>query len=145
MLATTHSQPLSSTRSSTVRRVGLAAVACVVGLALLASDASAGQLPVGLGAADSFAALSGTTVTNTGFSTLNGDLGVSPGSSLTGFPPGTVNGTTHATDPVANQAQSDLTAPITMPRDALRRSRCPPTLAAGRSRPASISPGPGSR
>jgi len=141
MLATTHSQPLSSTRSSTVRRVGLAAVACVVGLALLASDASAGQLPVGLGAADSFAALSGTTVTNTGFSTLNGDLGVSPGSSLTGFPPGTVNGTTHATDSVANQAQSDLTAayndaagrtpPIALPADVGGRTLAPGVYKSG--------------
>ena len=112
MLATTRSQPLSSTRGGTLRRVGLLAVGCLVALALLTSDAFAGQLPVGLGAADSFAALAGTTVTNTGFSTLNGDLGVSPGpgSALTGFPPGKVNGTVHATDPVANQAQSDLTA-----------------------------------
>ena len=112
MLATTRSQPLSSTRGGTLSRVGLLAVGCLVALALLTSDAFAGQLPVGLGAADSFAALAGTTVTNTGFSTLNGDLGVSPGpgSALTGFPPGKVNGTVHATDSVANQAQSDLTA-----------------------------------
>ena len=81
----------------------------VVVLALSAGDASAGQVPVSLGAADGFAALAGSTVTSTGPTTLNGDLGVSPGSSLTGFPPGKVNGTIHATDPTAAQAQADLT------------------------------------
>ncbi len=96
-------------------------------LALLAGDAVAAQAPVGLGVADAFAVLSGTTVTNTGFSTLNGDLGVSPGSALTGFPPGTVNGSTHAADAVAASAQADVTAaygdaagrtpPIALPAD----------------------------
>jgi len=40
---------------------------------------------------------------------LGGDLGVSPGSSITGFPPGTRTGTTHAADATSLQAQSDLT------------------------------------
>jgi Ice-binding-like len=48
-------------------------------------------------------------VTNTGPSTVNGDLGVSPGTAVTGFPPGTVNGNLHAADAVAGQAQLDLT------------------------------------
>lgn len=61
-----------------------------------------------LGTAQNFAVLGGSTVTNTGASLLTGDLGVWPGLSITGFPPGVVNGVTHAGDGVALQAQSDL-------------------------------------
>ncbi|MHB8458173.1 MAG: ice-binding family protein [Acidimicrobiales bacterium] len=72
--------------------------------------ASAAQAPVGLGKAASFAVLAGTTVTNTGSSVVSGDLGVSPGTSITGFPPGVViNGAQHSADTLAGQAQSDLT------------------------------------
>lgn len=60
--------------------------------------------------AESFAILAGTTVTNTGNSVVDGDLGLSPGTSVTGFPPGIVNGTQHITDAAAAQAQLDLTA-----------------------------------
>jgi hypothetical protein len=59
----------------------------------------------------SFAVLGGSTVTNTNTPTIvTGNLGVSPGSAVTGFPPGiVVGGTIHAADAVAGQAQTDLT------------------------------------
>jgi hypothetical protein len=62
-----------------------------------------------LGAAANFAVLAGSTVTNTGPTIVTGDVGVSPGTAVVGFPPGTVNGTIHAGDPAAAAAQGDLT------------------------------------
>jgi hypothetical protein len=65
---------------------------------------------VSLGTAASFGVLGGSAVTNTGATIVNGDLGVSPGSSVTGFPPGVVvGGTIHSNDATAMQAQNDLT------------------------------------
>src|SRR4249920_2498421 len=62
------------------------------------------------GTEQSFAVLGGQTVTNTGPSVITGNLGVSPGSAVTGFPPGLVTGgTTHTADAVALQAQNDTT------------------------------------
>ena len=60
---------------------------------------------------ETFAVLGGQSVTNTGPSVINGDLGVSPGSAISGFPPGIVVApyAIHQTDGVANQAQTDLT------------------------------------
>lgn len=63
---------------------------------------------VGLGTATSYSVLAGSAVTNTGPSTLQGDLGVSPGTAITGFPPGIAVGATHAADAVSLQAQSDV-------------------------------------
>ena len=70
-------------------------------------DATAGQAPVPLGSATTFAVLAGSTVTSAGATTVDGDIGVSPGTALTGAP--TVSGTIHLGDPAAAQAQLDLT------------------------------------
>jgi len=82
----------------------------VIGLAqflLLAPTASA---QISLGTAQNFGVLAGSTATNTGATTVNGNVGVSPGSAVTGFPPGVVvGGAIHSNDAVAMQAQNDLT------------------------------------
>ena len=66
----------------------------------------------GLASAGNFAVLAGTTVTNTGPSWITGEVGVAPGSAVTGFPPGT-SGPQHKGDSVAITAQTDLTAAYT--------------------------------
>lgn len=66
-----------------------------------------------LGTSASYAALAASTITNTGNSVLTGDLGLSPGTSVAGFPPGIVSGTKHITDSAAAQAQIDAMAAYT--------------------------------
>ncbi|MCS7479447.1 ice-binding family protein [Umezawaea endophytica] len=80
----------------------------VIGLLAGQTTALAAESPVLLGTAQSYSVLGGVTVTNTGDTLLGGDLGVSPGDAITGFPPGIVGGATTAGDAVAAQAQSDL-------------------------------------
>ncbi len=78
-----------------------------------------------LGTAESFAVLGGSTITNTGGTVVTGDLGARPGPAIIGFPPGIVNGTTHAADAIAIQAKSDL---VTAYNDAASRT-CNTTFA----------------
>ncbi|SCL37283.1 Protein of unknown function [Micromonospora rhizosphaerae] len=66
--------------------------------------------PVDLATAASYAVLADGSITNSGSSVINGDVGVHPGTEVSGFPPGTISGQLHAGDAAAERAQSDLTA-----------------------------------
>jgi len=81
------------------------------GILLLSTVCCFAQGNVPLGTAAFFAVLAGSTVTNTGPTVVAGDVGVSPGSAIIGFPPGVVTApaTIHAGDGTAAAAQSDLT------------------------------------
>src|SRR5580658_8553758 len=82
----------------------------LVRLCLLASPLFALTAQAQLGSAGMFGVLGGSAVTNIGNTVIDGDLGVYPGTSITGFPPGIVNGTIYDGDAVAMQAQSDALA-----------------------------------
>jgi Ice-binding-like len=88
----------------------MVAIAFVIAIGAVAgTTANAAIVPtVGLGTAATFSVLAGTpSITNTGPTTIDRDIGIYPAASITGFPPGVVGGTTYAGS--ATQAKSDLT------------------------------------
>ena len=91
--------------------IGVSAAAVIAALTLsLAVGASAtSSTTPQLGTAASFSVLGGSTVTNTGPTVLASQLGVSPGTAITGFPPGIAHGARHSADAAASGAQNDLT------------------------------------
>jgi Ice-binding-like len=111
---------LGATSTAAATTLG-AADSGTVGPATSIVGAQCGQSSVPLGSAGSFRVLAGTTVTNTGATVVKGDLGVSPGSAVTGFPPGKVIGTIHKADNAAAHAQRDL---LTAYNDAMGRTNC---------------------
>jgi hypothetical protein len=68
------------------------------------------QASVAMAGAVNLAVLAGSGITNTGATTITGDMGLSPGTSVGGFPPGILNGNLHINNAIANQAKLDLTA-----------------------------------
>ncbi len=90
------------------------------------ASSSSNQVAPNLGAVAGYVILGGSTVTNTGLTKLTGDLGVSPGTAVTGFPPGTLTGAKHAGDASSAQAMAALTVAY---NDAAGRTLAPVTVA----------------
>ena len=116
-LSELHSSCSSASRRSVVTRrmgrQGLLWLAPLLALALALASAAQAQAPVSLRTGDSFAILAGSTITNTGPSVITGELGLHPGTAVTGFPPGTVIGAQQINNAVAQQAKTDLTTAYT--------------------------------
>jgi hypothetical protein len=107
------SPPARSARPGRVRSrlLGAAAVVTVGLLAIGAGPANAATTidgPIFLGTAADYGILAASAVTNTGATVINGDLGLSPLTSVTGFPPGLVNGTQNVANEPADTAKNDL-------------------------------------
>ena len=68
------------------------------------------QSSVSLGSTATLAVLAGSSITSTGATNITGDIALSPGSSIGGFPPGILNGTQHINNATSDQAKLDLTA-----------------------------------
>ena len=85
-------------------------LAALLGASVLvvSPHASAAQAPVGLGTAESFAVLAGSGITNTGPTTITGDVGTFPTPTMSGFGDVTLTGTNHGGDAVTQGAKDDL-------------------------------------
>jgi len=109
----------------TARHLHTGQLACFAGIVLgvsvfLAAPAAyAAQGPVGLGTAGSFAVLAGSGITNTGPTTITGDVGTFPTPSESGFGSITLIGTNHDGDAVTQGAKNDL---VTAYNDAAGRT-----------------------
>jgi hypothetical protein len=104
----THTMHLSGARLRASFLATGVAVGSAALLVLVAPGASAAVMPVPLGTAASFVVLAGAGVTNTGPTTLNGDLGTFPTPSVTGAGSMTITGTNHAGDAVTQGAKDAL-------------------------------------
>ncbi len=94
-------------RATSVFTLGFVSVMTVIGFT---SSPAFGAAAINLGNATPDAVVAGTTITNTGNSVLTGDMSLSPGTSITGFPPGTASGTTNAANATSLAAQTSATA-----------------------------------
>lgn len=99
---------ISATRVAAKRHALSFLAALATAVLLLAPSVVRAQVTLGP-TVQSFGVLAGSTVTNTGPSAVSGNVGVSPGLAITGFPPGAATGTIQSGGPTAAQAQTELT------------------------------------
>jgi len=92
-----------------IKRGALFTVLAIAGLLLPA------KAQINLGSAANYGVLAGSTITNTGLTIVNGDLGLYPGTSVTGSP--TVNGAINVDNAFAEQAEADLASAYTAAHD----------------------------
>jgi hypothetical protein len=108
----TETSPTKRPRGRSAARYGAAGSAVLLavsaGLLATAGTAQAAATPVPMGTAESFAVLSGLGISNTGPTTINGDVGSFPNAAMSGSASVTFNGTDHAGDGVTQQAKLDL-------------------------------------
>jgi hypothetical protein len=96
----------AESRKIMMGRIGAIALAAFMAIVLAGTALAAAS--VNLGAAKSFAVLAGTTITNTGATTITGDVGLQPGTAATGFTTVTLHGAEHLGDAVALKAKTAL-------------------------------------
>ena len=99
MTKRTHHRPVSRGVAVAVASLALAALAAPAAHAVATTPS--------LGTAAGYAAVAATTITNTGPTVIDGNLGVFPGSAVVGFPPGIVNGTIETNNGAAQTAAAD--------------------------------------
>src|SRR5450759_2255188 len=102
-----------------MRHVPLLQALLLLAMMAVPAMSMAAQPTVNLGTTASFAVLAGTTITNTGPTTINGDVGLHPGTAFTGRASVTLSGAVHLADAVALQAKNDL---VTAYNDAAGRT-----------------------
>ncbi|MFD6515138.1 ice-binding family protein [Rhodococcus sp. NPDC060176] len=102
--------PTATRRSRFFQFSGIATISVFsVGLLVLpAGTAGAEATAVGLGTAEPFAVLAGAGITNTGPTTLGGDIGTYPTPTITGVSDLTITGTNHGGDAVSQGAKPDV-------------------------------------
>ncbi|MGK2240899.1 MAG: hypothetical protein ACI9JD_003466, partial [Rhodococcus sp. (in: high G+C Gram-positive bacteria)] len=102
--------PTATRRSRFFQFSGIATISVFsVGILVLpAGTAGAEATAVGLGTAEPFAVLAGAGITNTGPTTLGGDIGTYPTPTITGVSDLTITGTNHGGDAVSQGAKPDV-------------------------------------
>ncbi|MDF2895029.1 MAG: cytoskeleton protein RodZ [Rhodococcus erythropolis] len=102
--------PTATRRSRFFQFSGIATISVFsVGILVLpAGTAGAEATAVGLGTAEPFAVLAGAGITNTGPTTLGGDIGTYPTPTITGVSDLTITGTNHGSDAVSQGAKPDV-------------------------------------